>query len=143
MDAPDLQQSIWHVSKTEAILAHFASSEAGLTGSEARARLDVHGPNRLPEASPAGKWVILLRQFRSPLIYILALAALVAFFVHSGDPTDSLFILAVLLLNAGIGAYQEWKAEKSSRALQKLLKIKASVLRDGETREIDAEQVVP
>ena len=86
-------------------------------------------------------WEILLRQFRSPLIYILGVAAVVSLAI--GDVKDAGFIAAVLVLNALIGGYQEWRAEKSSRALQKFLNIRASVVRDGEVRDIDAEQVVP
>ncbi len=63
--------------------------------------------------------------------------------IHPDNPTDALFILAVLLLNAAIGGFQEYKAERSSQALLRLLQIRASVLRDGEVQEMDAEQVVP
>src|SRR5690606_38507088 len=60
-----------------------------------------------------------------------------------GDLKDAGFIAAVLLINAIIGSYQEWKAEQSTHALQKLLQIRASVWRDGEVRDIAAEAVVP
>jgi len=82
-----------------------------------------------------------LRQFRSPLIYILGVAALVS--IAIGEPTDAAFIAAVLGLNALIGGYQEWRAEKSTQALQQLLQIRAAVLRDGEVSEVAAEIVVP
>ena len=80
-------------------------------------------------------------QFRGPLIYILGLAAIVSLAI--GDVKDASFIAGVLVLNAMIGAYQEWKAEQSSHALRKLLQIRASVHRDGEVREVKAEEVVP
>jgi magnesium-transporting ATPase (P-type) len=83
----------------------------------------------------------MLRQFRSPLIYLLGLAALVSIFI--GDIKDAGFIIAVLAINTLIGSYQEWRAEQNSRALQKLLKIHASVMRDGEICEINAEELVP
>jgi magnesium-transporting ATPase (P-type) len=108
---------------------------------EAEARLKSYGPNRLPEQPAPTLWEILLRQFRSPLIYILGVAAVVSLAI--GDVKDAGFIAAVLVLNALIGGYQEWRAEKSSRALQKFLKIRASVVRDGEVCELDAEQIVP
>ena len=82
-----------------------------------------------------------MRQFRSPLIYILGIAAAVS--VAIGEPTDAGFIAAVLGLNALIGGFQEWRAEKSTQALQQLLQIRAGVMRDGEVCEIDAEKVVP
>lgn len=108
---------------------------------EAQDRLGSYGPNRLPEQPAPTLWEILLRQFRSPLIYILGAAAAVSLAI--GDLKDAGFIAAVLILNALIGGYQEWRAEKSSRALQKFLKIRAMVVRDGEVREIDAEELVP
>jgi magnesium-transporting ATPase (P-type) len=102
--------------------------------------LDADGPNELPKERPPSPLRIFLRQFASPLIYILLLAAIIAF--AAGDPADAGFVGVVLLVNALIGGYQEWKAERSSRALQALLQIKATVVRDGTAREIPAEQVV-
>jgi Ca2+-transporting ATPase len=61
----------------------------------------------------------------------------------SAETTDAGFIAVVLAINAAIGGHQEWKAEQSSRALERLLHIRAAVLRDDEIRELDAEMVVP
>ena len=82
----------------------------------------------------------MLRQFINPLIYILVIAAVVCVII--GDVKDAAFIAAVLAINAVIGTYQEWRAEKSSHALKKLLRIR-QVVRDGEVREVGAEEVVP
>lgn len=131
----------WHALDSGRVRETLSSAETGLTSAEAEARLRSYGPNRLPERAATTLWSILLRQFRSPLIYILGIAAVVS--IAIGDAKDAGFIAAVLVLNALIGGYQEWRAEKSSRALQKFLKIRASVVRDGEVRELDAEQVVP
>ncbi|MEA5507589.1 HAD-IC family P-type ATPase [Halotia wernerae UHCC 0503] len=125
----------------EAVLDNLQATPNGLTQSEAKRRLGQVGANRLPQSSPPSRWQILLRQFCSPLIYILGLAALVSLAV--GDIKDAGFIITVLVINAVIGGYQEWKAEQSSRALQQLLKVRAAVMRDGEVCEIDAEEVVP
>ncbi len=113
----------------------------GLTTSEAAKRLEEFGANELPRTAPPTWWHIVLRQFRSPLIYILGVAAVVSLAI--GEPTDAGFIAAVLALNALIGGYQEWRAEKSTRALQQLLQIRAAVVRDGEVSEVEAETVVP
>ena len=131
----------WHALESGRVHQALSTAETGLTTEEAEARLNRFGPNRLPEQPAPSLWEILLRQFRSPLIYILGVAAVVSLAI--GDVKDAAFIAAVLVLNALIGGYQEWRAEKSSRALQKFLKIRASVVRDGKVREIDAEQVVP
>lgn len=131
----------WHALESRRVHQVLSTSETGLTNEEAEARLQTFGPNRLPEQPAPTLWSVLLRQFRSPLIYILGVAAVVSLAI--GDVKDAAFIAAVLVLNALIGGYQEWRAEKSSRALQKFLRIRASVVRDGKVREIDAEQVVP
>ncbi|MDJ0732864.1 MAG: HAD-IC family P-type ATPase [Nostocaceae cyanobacterium] len=131
----------WHTINPEAVLQTVNASINGLPEVEAKARLARFGANRLPQQPPPNPWEILLRQFRSPLIYILGLAALLSLVI--GDVKDAGFIIAVLIINALLGGYQEWRAEKSSRALQQLLKIRAAVMRDGEVQEIDAEEVVP
>jgi P-type Ca2+ transporter type 2C len=131
----------WHAFDLAEVCHQLRTGEQGISEQEANARLGEYGPNKLPQKPPAALWQILVRQFTSPLIYILALAAVVS--VAIGDVKDAAFIAGVLLLNAVIGAYQEWKAERSSQALRKLLQIRASVHRNGEVREIDAEHVVP
>ena len=100
-----------------------------------------YGLNVLPERGPAPVWKIVLQQFASPLICILIAAAVMSAIV--GDFKDAMFIGFVLLLNAIIGSWQEWQAEKSSYALRKLLRMHAQVERDGEVCEIKAEELVP
>ena len=131
----------WHAQELGSVWCALDSTEQGLTKAEAHARLERCGPNRLPQQPPPAWWQILLRQFQSPLIYILLAAAVVAVVV--GDFKDAGFIAAVLAINALIGGYQEWRAEQSTRALQQLLHIRASVVRDGVVREVDAEEIVP
>jgi P-type Ca2+ transporter type 2C len=135
--------SAWHALSPSDLLSRLATNESGLTSVETNARLARYGPNRLPQKPPPAWWQIALRQFKSPLIYILMLAAFVSLLIHPDDPLDAIFIAAVLVLNAVIGGYQEWRAERSSRALQQLLQIRATVLRDAEVAEIDAEELVP
>jgi magnesium-transporting ATPase (P-type) len=137
------QQAMWHAISVRNLLALLTASENGLSGEEAAKRLSRYGRNRLPQKPRPSRWQIFLRQFLSPLIYILAIAAAVSIVVHPDNPADALFIMAVLLLNAGIGGYQEAKAEQSSQALLQLLQVRASVLRDGAVSEIDGEEVVP
>ncbi|MFO1392429.1 MAG: HAD-IC family P-type ATPase [Steroidobacteraceae bacterium] len=117
------------------------TTSRGLTTAEARARLARHGPNVLPSAPPPSRFAIALRQLKSPLIYVLLAAAVVA--IALGDWGDAAFIGIVLAVNSALGGWQEWRAEQQSRSLQQLLRIRATVLRDGVTVEIDAEQLVP
>ena len=137
---------VWHTLDLPGVLRATNAREGGLTGDEAADRLKHFGPNRLPQQPSPAWWMILLRQFQNPLIYVLGAAALVSLIAglleDPGLLTDAAFIAVVLAVNAAIGGYQEWRAEQSSRALQQLLQIRATVVRDGEAREIDAESVV-
>ena len=113
----------------------------GLTAAEARLRLERHGPNVLPEAATPSVVAVFLRQFLSPLIYILLAAAVVS--LALGDIKDAVFIGAVLLVNGIIGATQEYTAGQAAAALRKLEQPRASVIRDGEPRDVDARDLVP
>lgn len=131
----------WHTMEAGAVLAAMESSAGGLSASEAAARLERFGHNELPRTPVAPWWKILGRQFASPLIIVLAVGGGVSLAI--GHATDAGFIAVVLIVNAVIGGSQEWRAERSTQALRKLLQFRASVERDGETREIDAVRVVP
>jgi P-type Ca2+ transporter type 2C len=130
-----------HTEAGEQVLQRLQSRIAGLTSEEARQRILQYGPNQLPEHGPTPFWLIVVRQFASPLIYILVAAAVVSLLI--GDAEDAGFIAAVLCLNAAIGAYQEGQAEKSSHALKQLLRMHAQVMRDGKLTELLATDVVP
>ncbi|MEL6363944.1 MAG: HAD-IC family P-type ATPase [Pseudomonadota bacterium] len=118
-----------------------ADTAMGLTSAAAAAALETHGLNRLPEPRLPGPIEIFTRQFLSPFIYILIVAAAVSFLV--GQTTSAIFIAAVLVLNALIGAIQEVSAQKSAAALRGMVRGKAHVVRDGAVRAIDIEEVVP
>ena len=133
-------ESRWHMGSLDDVCESLETTRDGLSADEAQRRLEEHGPNELPRGNPPTLFEILLRQFKSPLIYILLVAAAVALLVQ--DYEDAAFIGVVLLVNALIGGWQEWQAEQSSRALQELLQIHASVRRDGHTHEIPAQEVV-
>ncbi len=140
---PNLKQEVrpWHAETPEAVFADLGTSPRGLSELEVKRRQQEYGPNLLPERGPTPLWLIVLRQFINPLIYILVAAAVVS--AMTGDLKDAGFIAAVLVINAVIGAYQESQAEKSSHALRKMLRIHAQVERDGEIREVRADEVVP
>lgn len=131
----------WHYLALNDLKHQLNAPDNGLSAVEAASRLAEYGPNQLPQQPSVPLYTIVLRQFQSPLIYVLALAAIVSF--ATGDVKDAAFIAGVLVLNAVIGTYQEWKAEQSSGALRKLLQIRASVRRNGEVCEIGAEELVP
>lgn len=137
----DDDRAAWHAAPLDAVLRRLEVSEEGLRSNEAAARLQRFGPNRLPTRPPPPWWRVAARQFHSPLIYILGIAAAVS--VALGDAQDAGFIAVVLAVNALVGAIQELKAERSSHALQRLLNVRATVVRDGEARELVAEELVP
>jgi len=123
------------------LLANLQTSDEGLSSGEAARRLSEHGPNRLAEEEKISRLRILVRQFTSPLIYILIIAAAVTAILQ--EPVDSGVILAVVVLNAVIGFFQEYRAEESVRALKRMVVPKARVVRDGKEREIDSADLVP
>lgn len=130
-----------HSLESQEVLRALECGLDGLSAAEAAARLQQGGPNTLPHKPPPGLTQIVLRQFKSPLIYLLGFAAAVSFALE--EYRDAGFITAVLVINAVIGAFQEFRAERASQALQGLLRIRAAVRRDGHLRDIDAEDVVP
>ncbi|KXF75958.1 HAD family hydrolase [Paramesorhizobium deserti] len=113
----------------------------GLSEAQAAERLTRFGPNALPQPQSVSLIRVFLRQFLSPLIYILLAAALVSLVLN--DIKDAIFIGAVLLLNGTIGAVQEYSAGRAAAALRDLEEPHATVLREGVERQIDARQIVP
>jgi len=118
-----------------------ADPDSGLTQAEAERRLAEVGPNRLPEPKLAGPARIFARQFLNPFIYILIVAGILSLAI--GQIPSAVFIAAVLLLNAAIGAVQEYSAQKSASALRRMVRGTAHVVRDGVARTIDVEALVP
>ncbi|MEJ2672289.1 MAG: cation-transporting P-type ATPase, partial [Deltaproteobacteria bacterium] len=109
----------WYQLELHQVFTELDTSAQGLTEAEAKERLKKFGPNKLAEAEKISWLKILLHQFKSPLIYILLIAAVVTFFLQ--EYKDTGVIGAVLLLNAIIGFIQEYKAEKQVRALKKMV----------------------
>ena len=119
----------WHALTAEAVAQTLSSAPHGLTGDEARARLQRFGPNRLPQAKKRGPLLRFLLQFHNLLIYVLLAAALLA--VAIGHLVDSLVIFAVVLINAIVGFLQEGRAEQALEAIRGMIDPRASVIRDG------------
>lgn len=131
----------WHALADDALHRKLQTRRDGIDDAHAEERRRVFGKNILPSKRPPTLVEVFLHQFRSPLIYILLIAAVVA--VLMDDLKDALFIFAVILLNAAIGTVQEYRAERSAHSLQQLLRIQARVIRSGRTRMTPAEDIVP
>lgn len=127
--------------KIDAVLEQFGvNCQHGLSCNEAKERLVKNGPNAFQEKKPKTKLQMFLSQLRDPMIYILFGAVVISLFLK--EFSDSIIILAVILLNAVIGMVQEAKAEKSLEALKKLSSPNALVRRDGAAVEIPAADLV-
>ncbi|GAA0606631.1 HAD-IC family P-type ATPase [Craurococcus roseus] len=138
---PAAPEPPWHAVPAEEAMRALDTGPGGLGEDEAARRASAFGPNRLPQRRRAGPLRVFVRQFGDPLIYILLAAAVAS--VGMGDAGDAVFILAVLLLNAAIGGYQEWKAETGAEALRRIVRVRAVVERGGARREVDGEDLVP
>ncbi|MBL8348731.1 MAG: cation-translocating P-type ATPase, partial [Burkholderiaceae bacterium] len=116
--------------------------EHGLAADEVAARRARHGPNRLPEAPPRPLWQRLLDPFRDFMIGVLLAAAVVSGLI--GDLTDTLVIVAIVLINAAIGLWQQWRADAALQALGRLAAPHATVRRDaGRVQVVETEALVP
>lgn len=130
----------WHSLPAQEALTALDSTATGLSSGMAQQRLEQFGPNRLPAARKDGLLVRFARQFDNVLIYVLLASALItALLAHW---VDFSVIIGVVLINALIGVIQEGKAERALDAIRNMLSLSATVLRDGQRREIPAEQVV-
>jgi Ca2+-transporting ATPase len=132
---------------SQPLQAHSAAI-TGLSAAEAAARLTQVGPNALPEEVPASIWRRFVRQFASPLVYILlfALAFDIAHWLWDGAPgwpIEAAAIAFILVFNAGLGLYQERRSEAAMSRLQALGAAQAWVLRDGQLARIPARGLVP
>jgi len=120
----------------------------GLSDAEAQARLGQHGPNALPERPPTPLWRRFVQQFQSPLIYILlfALVADAAIWVSEGAaglPVEAIAIAIILLLNAGLGVYQESKSEAALAVLKEMAAPLVWVMREGRLVHLPCADLVP
>jgi Ca2+-transporting ATPase len=131
---------VWHHREADEVLRACESAASGLAPAEAARRLAADGPNALKEGKRTGALQILLRQFKSIIIWILIVAGVVSGLM--GEAMDAVAILAIVALNAVIGFYQEFTAEKSVASLRKLTAPRARVLRDGRTSLIAAADLV-
>lgn len=135
----------FHCENKEEVLKELKTSEAGLSENEAEKRLEQNGKNRLEVAK--GKSLIrrFLEQLADPMILILLAAAAISgvlAVVENESFADVIIILAVVIINAVLGVYQESKAEKAIEALQEMSAATSKVMRDGKVQVIHSEDLV-
>lgn len=144
--ASETKQSVYpsihvHVEPIEKVLTAYDTSTLGLTHAEAEQRVLRYGRNSLPEARSKSVLHVFIHQFASPLIYVLLIAALLSMAIK--EWSDAGFIMAVLIINGLIGAMQEYSAQQAATALRQLVTTRCRVLREGDSYEIDARDLVP
>jgi len=130
-----------HAESVEALLAWLESGRNGLSDAEAESRLLRCGPNRLDVSKPVSAWKILIDQVRSVVVALLIAAALISLLL--GEQIEAVAIAVVLAINTGIGFVTELRARRAMAALLRLDVPRASVLRGGQLRVIDAHMLVP
>ncbi|GAA4407936.1 HAD-IC family P-type ATPase [Nibrella viscosa] len=136
----DVLDQDWHTADMAEVLK-LSDEKTGLSSSEVQKRRDEFGTNTIPTGKKISLFDIIWHQFKSPLIYVLIAAGILSLVV--GEYLDAGFVGLILLVNAGLGAFQEWRAETGAQSLQEMIKLKARVKRDGEWLEVNAEELVP
>ncbi len=127
--------------KPDELFKQLSSSEKGLSQKEAAERLKTYGPNEIAKKGKKPWFRILIGQFANALVIVLIVATAIAFFL--GETTDAIIIIAIVLINAILGFIQEFRAEKTVRALRKLITSNALILRNGKKIRIESKYLVP
>ncbi|MGI6069504.1 MAG: cation-translocating P-type ATPase [Blautia sp.] len=135
-----------YLSDTKEVLKEWNTGEDGLSSQEAAGRLEKYGKNKLKEGKKASLFQRFLKELANPMIIVLIVAALVSGItaVYAGESfADVIIIMAVVIINAVLGVFQESKAEKAIEALQEITAATSKVLRDGSMTEMKSEELVP
>ncbi len=140
-----------YLKQSEDVLSELSVSQNGLTAAEAEKRLEQNGKNKLAEGKKESLLHRFLKQLAEPMTIILIVAAAISAGVeiyngisagHWAFPTDVVIILAVVLINAILGVFQESKAEKAIEALQEIAAAMSKVIRDGHQISVRSEDLV-
>ena len=140
-----------YLKKSKDVLSELSSSENGLSGAEAAKRLEQNGKNKLADGKKESLFHRFLKQLAEPMTIILIVAAIISAGVeiyngislnHWEFPADVVIIMAVVLINAILGVFQESKAEKAIEALQEIAAAQSKVIRDGHQISVRSEDLV-
>jgi len=131
---------VWHQLSAAEVLTQVGSVQAGLSGTEAAARLAANGPNRFSAVVATSSLRMLAGQFTSILVWVLIVAGIVSIVLD--QPGEGLAILAVVVLNAAMGFFQEYRAERALAALKGMTAPRGTVRRDGRALSLPAADIV-
>lgn len=129
------------LSVAEALQTFQTDAAKGITQAEAAQRTNEFGPNIYQAQKQKSIWLMLLKQFASPIVYLLVIGAAVSFYFH--DYLEGIAIIAVIFINALIGFFMELQARSSMNALKEMDVILSRVIRDGSLQEIPSEKICP
>ncbi|GAF84424.1 unnamed protein product, partial [marine sediment metagenome] len=141
-----MEKKDWHAEDIETVLESLSSNRSGISGEEAKERLERYGPNELREEKKITPLEIFLSQFKSVLVLILMISAVFSAYIaiQKGEAmTDTYVILFIVIMNAILGFVQEYRAEQAVEALKKMVSLHVLVLRDGKEQSIDSKDLVP
>ena len=131
----------YYALETDEVLKSLQTSQEGLSEEEAKRRLEEFGPNELREEKRVTPFSIFLNQFKGILVIILIISALISGFILR-ELVDTVVILAIVIMNATLGFYQEYRAEKAVEALKRMVAPMARVIRGNRERLIPSKELV-
>ena len=130
-----------HIETAESVIQQLGTRVSGLSMEEVNRRTEKFGKNQIPDVKKISPFLILLKQFKNWLVVILIIAAIIS--AIAGQTIDTWVIIAVVIINASIGFWQEFQAEKAIEGLKKMIVQTAKVIREGEIHEINSIDLVP
>ncbi len=130
----------WYQLSNEIIFEKLNSSINGIKDKEAKVLLQKNGLNQLPKKKKDSILKIFISEFNDPIVLLLIVAIILSFVAH--EALDAFAIIFIIMVDAIIGTFQEWRAEKSAEALEQLIKVKVKIRRDGKEIEIDSSELV-
>ena len=139
-DVQPIPMEYWSITPAN-LLSTLQATEKGLAQREVEKRLKQYGLNALEKQRQATALILFLSQFKSPLVLILIFAAIISIIV--GEWTDASIVLAVVFGSTILGFVQEYNASNAVEKLRSRVTIKSNVLRDGQSKLIPSEQIVP
>ena len=139
-----MSEKKFYTQSPDEVLTELATTKKGLTSTEAQERLAKYGKNELDAGEKKTLLAKFLEQFKDLMIIILIIAAILSVVTSGGeDISDAIIIMAVVIINAVFGVYQEGKAEAAIDALKSMSTPSARVRRDGHVEEISSDLLVP
>ncbi len=130
-----------HSLSRKSVIDELRTNTKGLSNKDAQERLRTYGPNEIPEAKSISLFLLILKQFKSWLVIILIVAAIISWLAH--QVLDTWVIVAVVFINAAIGFIQEYRADRAISSLRKMIVKTAKVLRNDMLITILSSQLVP